>query len=144
MDVSFESGSRCSNIGEFAFQYCDQLRGICIPSRVDRIPTGCFGFCRCLSRVAFESGCRVSSLGERAFDSCSSLRVIHIPPSVEWISLTCFRDCSDLFMIVLQAGSRLSAETLSHLRSTCNVSPGESRSKRSKSARPERTTCNLA
>jgi hypothetical protein len=105
--VTFESGSIVSRIGGSAFQYCDQLSSICIPSSVERIAHSCFHSCRSLSSVTFESGSRLSSIETYAFLHCAMLSSICIPASVTELGDSCFWGCSSLLMVTFEPGSRL-------------------------------------
>jgi hypothetical protein len=59
-ELTFESGSRLSSLGESAFDGCSSLRSICLPASIETIGPSCFDHCTNPSRIVLESGCRVS------------------------------------------------------------------------------------
>lgn len=53
--VNFESGSVCTEIGSYAFYYCDDIVNITLPASLNRIGRYAFGNCDDLSSVTFEN-----------------------------------------------------------------------------------------
>ncbi len=86
-----------TNIGDCAFQYCENLTNITIPSTVKTIGKGAFGFCNKLESVTIPSG--VENIGEITFYACTSLTEITIPESVTGIGAYAFSGCSALTTI---------------------------------------------
>jgi hypothetical protein len=64
--VTFESDSRLSSIGHYAFRGCSSLTSICIPSSVRSMGHFCFGSCPGLSNLTFESNSRLLRFVQRS------------------------------------------------------------------------------
>jgi hypothetical protein len=71
--------------------------------------------------LTFERRSHLSNLGKSAFEKCSSLRFICLPSSITAIFPFCFRNCGNLKRIDIEPGSKLSDESLSNLRTICEV-----------------------
>jgi hypothetical protein len=98
VDVTFESGSEMTNIGEETFAHSSNLLSIYIPSNIEILCGGCFSRCEQPSEVTFESGSRLTQIDPFAFLDCSSLSSICIPSTgkiwCETLSVVTFeRDC---------------------------------------------------
>jgi hypothetical protein len=81
--VTFESGSKLSQIEAYAFQDSGLIE-IGIPASVEMVDAGCFLQCESLTSVTFESGSRLSRIEKQAFYE-TGLIEIEIPSSVEVI-----------------------------------------------------------
>ena len=66
-----------TNIGCYTFFNCDNLREITIPSTVTNISEGGFGFCENLRKITLPFS--ITNIGKEAFDYCSNLQQINIP-----------------------------------------------------------------
>ena len=88
-------------IGDFAFQHCDSLRSINLPSTVIEIGDGAFDGCYNLKKVALNDG--LKKLGLVAF-RCTALREIEIPSTVTDIEGGAFVDCRSMGRAVLKEG----------------------------------------
>ena len=111
-----------TNIGDYAFFYCDSLTSITLPNSVTSIGDcafwGCklltsidipnsvttigewtFAFCKSLSSVTLGNG--VTSIGKSAFSSCKSLFSINIPNNVTSIGDHAFNLCDLLTSVTL-------------------------------------------
>jgi hypothetical protein len=60
--VFFESNSRLSSLGCFAFCMCSSLSSITVPSSLETVPLSCFAECQALLNVTFEFGSNFRSL----------------------------------------------------------------------------------
>ena len=69
-----------TEIREFAFYGCKNLRGVKIPDSVTEIGEEAFRDCRSLTSVTIPEG--VTKIGESAFYNCKNLRGVTIPDSV--------------------------------------------------------------
>ena len=85
-----------------AFQECDKLREIQVPSRCVFIGTLAFGGCSSIKRVDLQESIRAIHSG--AFMNCKSLKRIAIPSSVTTIEDNTFRGCSELREVILPEG----------------------------------------
>lgn len=85
-----------------AFQECDKLREIQVPSRCVFIGTFAFAGCSSIERVGLPESIRAIHSG--AFYGCNSLKRIAIPSSVTTIEDNTFRACSELSEVILPEG----------------------------------------
>ncbi len=90
--TSISIPSSVTSIGENAFEYCNGLVSVVIPSSVTSINNKVFYYCKGLTSVTIPNS--VISIGDHAFDGCSSLASIEIPNSVKSIGNSAFRCCS--------------------------------------------------
>ena len=109
-----ESNSKLSNgvnlimpdsvtkIGNYAFQYCDNLADIAIGNKVTTIGVGAFYVCTNLTTITIPNS--VTSIGNGAFYDCISLSSITIPNSVKTIGEMAFYKCTNLMSITLPNG----------------------------------------
>ncbi len=110
-----------THIGRSAFQYCDSLvhvniptginkiseyafigcglSSIVIPEGVTLIENGAFEYCRNLESVTISQS--VTTIGEYVFCGCSNLESVTIPQSVTSIGKSAFSGCSNLDSISL-------------------------------------------
>jgi hypothetical protein len=127
--VTFEPGSRITEIGPETFGSCVSLQGIklpdsvrkigvtafvcsgltsiTIPSAVEAIGSNAFYRCVLLRNVTFAKNSNLKKISERAFMGCQSLGAITLPPSVESIKAEAFADCDALHIVDFEAGSNL-------------------------------------
>jgi hypothetical protein len=89
-----------TNIGDNAFNACDELTDLTIPGSVASIGEDAFMLCT-LSNVALASG--LISIGEDAFSYCYNLSSITIPGSVTNIGDDAISNCGKLTAIMVEA-----------------------------------------
>lgn len=73
-------GKTVSSIGDFSFQYHNELKTVVIPNTVKNIGRQAFEFCGSLENINIPSD--VTKIGDYAFNGCSSLSKIAFPTSV--------------------------------------------------------------
>lgn len=83
-------GDHIAVIGEGAFNYCDYLKSVRLPTGLEKIPGGIFSGCLSLSNVVIPAG--VKSIGDRAF-YYSGLTAVHLPPGATSIGTGAFQLC---------------------------------------------------
>ena len=88
------SGVPVTDIGDYAFASCQNLREITIPDSVISIGDYAFKECSGLTSVTIPDG--VTSIGHGAFGDCSGLTGITIPDSVTDIGMGVFGYCESL------------------------------------------------
>ena len=81
-------GYPVTSIGGGAFEGCEYLTSVTIPSGVTRIGDYAFSGCRALTSVVISNG--VTYIGEGAFLSCRGLSSVTIPNSVTSIGDNAF------------------------------------------------------
>ena len=87
------------SIGSGAFEGCNSLQSINIPSTVTELGDMAFWGCSDLREVELNDG--LKKIGEAAFANCTSLQSIAIPPTVTEIDNHSFNDCPSLREVVL-------------------------------------------
>ena len=90
-----------TQIGNYAFSYCEKVRSVTIPNSVTSIGNYAFGSCSGLTSVEIPNS--VTSIGSSAFSYCDSLTSVEIPNSVTSIGSSAFSDCSKLSTITINA-----------------------------------------
>ena len=83
-----------TEIGSYAFYYCDGLTHITIPDSVTKIGGRAFTHCRELTEIVIPDG--VTYIGGDAFGSCRGIKSIFIPKSVEYIGKEAFSRCEGI------------------------------------------------
>lgn len=83
-------------IGDGAFQDCEDLTEITIPGHVMKIGAKAFYSCGSLAKVNFAADGLGLEIGEQAFYSCSALTELYIPASVKVIGTKAFQSCSGI------------------------------------------------
>ena len=101
-----------TEIGNFAFQHCENLRNIEISDSVTDIGADAFRFCTSLSSVTIPDG--VTEIKYAMFQNCSALTKVTIPDSVTIIGPNAFAGCSSLSTITIPDGVKtIYADTFS-------------------------------
>ncbi len=88
--VSFESGSKLTTIGAYAFYNCKFIESMLIPSSVRTIEEDAFYGCKSLSEVKFFSNSKLTSIGAYAFYNTTSLQEFAIKGAVSEIGAHAF------------------------------------------------------
>lgn len=88
-----------TSIGEEAFEYCQDITSVSIPSTIRSI--GWYAFCMCnnLASVTFPDS--LTYIDGWAFAFCSSLTSISIPNTVTDINPNAFKDCTGLISLTI-------------------------------------------
>ncbi len=91
--------SSITSIGDYAFSGCENLREIILPSSITSIGDYAFSGCENLREINIPSS--VTSIGNSTFCGCLNLRKIALPPSITSIRDHAFSDCRNLQEIKL-------------------------------------------
>ena len=83
-----------TNIGDYAFSWCNSLTSITIPNSITSIGSCTFSSCSSLTSITIPNS--VTSIGFGTFENCSNLTSITIPNSMTSIGYKAFKDCSSL------------------------------------------------
>ncbi len=95
-------GKLVTSIGKNAFQNCDSLTTVTIPSSV--ISIGDYAFYHCSGLITVTIPDSVTSIGTFAFHLCSELTAITIPGSIKKINDYTFDYCLSLQTVVISNG----------------------------------------
>ena len=87
------------SIGQYAFDYCSDLRSVTIPEGVTSIGDFAFQICNALRSITIPES--VTSIGSYAFSNCFFFQSITIPESVTSIGDRAFYDCRALQSITI-------------------------------------------
>lgn len=83
-----------TKIADSAFQYCDKIVSVMMPSTVTYI--GDYAFCDCASLSSINLPSGLISLGTHAFENCGALSSINIPSGITEIKASTFENCKSL------------------------------------------------
>ncbi len=83
-------------VPDYAFEYCEGVTDVILPSTVTIIGTGAFYNSSTLKTVTINEG--VESIGEGAFKNCGSLKTVTIPSTVSKIDTEAFHSCGNLLI----------------------------------------------
>ena len=92
-------GYQVSSIGDRAFEDCESLTSIIIPSGVTNIGKYAFSSCSSLTSITLPES--MTSIGERAFMFCKALTSITIPEGVKRIEENVFYYCESLTSVTI-------------------------------------------
>lgn len=92
-------GKSVTGIGELAFESCQNLVSVTIPSSVTDIGMGSFYDCKELKSVYIPSD--ITNLGDWAFANCLSLKTVNIPKNIDGIGEAVFAGCKSLESITI-------------------------------------------
>lgn len=121
VEVSFQEQYQLTYIGKYAFQHCEKLKNIKIPSTVEKIDRYAFSECGSLMEInipyyvdgiednTFQNCDRlekitfpyISYIGEHAFSNCNRLKDIELPDSLIYIEEGAFNSCAELVEITI-------------------------------------------
>lgn len=87
-------GKAVTEIASYAFDECDNITEVYIPSTVKKIGRGAFEYCYSLKTV--ELGESVETIEDWAFLKCTSIESIVIPDSINYIGYSAFELCTSL------------------------------------------------
>jgi len=88
-----------TKIGDYAFNVCDWMTSINIPSTLSITSIGQHAFNNCYHLTSFEIPNSVTTIGNNAFAYCRGLTSIRIPNSVTTIGGSVFFECTGLTSI---------------------------------------------
>ena len=92
-------GEGVTEIGEWAFSDCSNIKNITIPDGVTKIAKRAFQGCSGLTNIIIPGS--VSSIGDNAFTNCSGLTSIIIPDGVTSIGYQAFSNCNAMTSVTI-------------------------------------------
>lgn len=112
--------STVTSLGENCFRLCSSLRSITIPPSVTSLRDNCFFWCASLKNISIPSS--VTSIGYSCFACCKSLKSIALPSSVTSLGEACFIDCDSLIDVTISSSvTSLERACFSHCYSLTNI-----------------------
>ena len=102
-------GAPVTTIGDYAFQNCENLTSVTIPSSVKTIGGYAFERCTKLKNVTIPDGSKLTSIGAGAFLACYVLESVMIPQGVTSIATETFHRCNSLKSVTIPDGSKLTS-----------------------------------
>jgi len=103
-----------------AFEECNSLKMVNLPSTLEDIGESVFRDCEKLDGIILPEG--LQRLGQYVFAGCRSLKRINIPPDIERIEEGAFFNCIDLTEIAFSEGLReIEKEAFSRCKSLVSV-----------------------
>lgn len=93
-EIRFESESKCTEIGEYAFLGCSSLRVINLPECLRTLDTGVFRECSSLSEIALPAG--ITVIPGQCFSWCTALETVHTEGQIKDIKQFAFIYCESL------------------------------------------------
>jgi hypothetical protein len=97
----YEIAEATTKIEQFAFNQCEGLKKVVIPSTVSVMSDYAFSDCSQLKEVVFKESATLRYLPEHAFHCCNQLEEIVIPNSVSFISDYAFSFCKNLRKVTI-------------------------------------------
>ena len=94
--------SGVKSVGNYAFAGCGTMTKITLPSTVQSIGTSAFAGCSSLSSVSIPNS--VKTLGAGAFENCKALRTVTLGTGITKIAEGTFSSCPSLASITVPAG----------------------------------------
>ena len=93
-------GDKVTELGDFSFSQCTNLRRIELPDGLTTIGKGVFNSCFNLQYINIPE--TVTSLGEQAFTNCTKLKTITIPKGINSFGKRTFFGCIALRTLILE------------------------------------------
>ena len=112
-----------TEIGDYAFNVCDWMTSINIPSTLSITSIGQSAFTGCYHLASFEIPASVTSIGNYAFRGCYGLNSITFPNSVTSIDERAFSGCTGLTSITSlnTTPPTLGANVFANVPSNCSI-----------------------
>ena len=95
-------GEGIRHIGNWAFENCNELKAVRLPSTLTSIGAGSFFFCWQLKKLTLPDG--VKRIGDCAFERCKSIKEMVFPDSVKSLGDGVLFYCTSLKRVVLPQG----------------------------------------
>lgn len=105
--VRFSAGSKCTQIGEYAFHYCETLTTVELPASLESLGMCAFYMCTSLEKVVFAENIKLNKICGGVFNDCYNLSSITIPASVTEIEDAAISGCTSLTQIIFEKNSKL-------------------------------------
>lgn len=94
-------GKKVTVIGAYAFEDCEEITAVTLPSTVKTIGVRAFSDCVKLEDIDLPDS--VESIGDGAFESCEALVEITLPAAVKAVGADAFKQCDSLVIYATAA-----------------------------------------
>lgn len=99
--ASFSDNLKITSLGRNCFSDCSKLVDVKLPSSLTQLESSAFNSCQALQKLVLPS--KIKSLGMNCFSDCSSLSDIQLSESLQTIGTFCFSSCSALKELTIPA-----------------------------------------
>ena len=99
--VGFEQDSQLKQIGSYAFDGCETLKTINLPSSLNQIGTSAFRTCKALTSIAIPDN--VLTIAKETFYNCTSLKSVSFGKNLTKIGAGAFQACSSINNVIIPA-----------------------------------------
>lgn len=110
--ITAEDLGNISTIGYGAFNSCNDLETVVLPSTITKIMATAFSYCGKMSSITIQEG--LENIYNQAFLVCSSLTSVELPSTLLSIGQQVFSNCSSLQSVTIKA---ITPPTLSNINS---------------------------
>jgi hypothetical protein len=105
INISIAESDSDLTIGRYAFQYCYSLESVNVPARVTTIGDYAFYNCSNLINISIAESGSDLTIGQYAFQSCYNLKSVNVPARVTTIGERAFFNCYNLYDVYFDNSS---------------------------------------
>lgn len=92
-------------VGNGAFQYCHELKKICLPDTVTTVENAAFKGCENLEEA--ELSASLNSIGALAFQGCTSLKQLTVSNHTDRVEINSFKECRSIETVHVKLRERI-------------------------------------
>lgn len=101
--IDIKLPSSITEIGKYAFNKCKYLNTVKVPNGVQKIDQYAFQECTSLTNIELPDS--VTTLGQSVFKNCSNLKSFRVPQYLTTVGAGIFNNCTSLEKITIPAGA---------------------------------------
>ncbi len=122
----FPNIEKVSDISQYAFAYCNNIKSIAIPLRIDYVGSHAFYYCKNLEKVDFG---KILTIGDAAFAQCRSLKEAILPKTCKNIYSYAFSNCRSLEILALPYAERIEKKAFNKCYKLSKINTSKSNTK---------------
>lgn len=103
--IDFSQSTNLRRVSEEAFECCESLLEVRLPSSLKSLDAGCFRNCTNLRTINWTDLCNLKSIGQQAFLNCVQLSSIYLPSQLETLGDGSFQNAKKAVLAGLDACS---------------------------------------